>query len=172
MQVVLTTDRLDLAPLPPSTAAALLKSRHQGARELEVALPADWPQQDLLTILPRQVELPTNQAVWGIWLMIGRAECAVVGDVGFKGPPSSDGVVEIGYSVIPAYRRRGYATEAASALVDWACRQPGVMSIVAGCAEDNQASARTLARLGFGQTGRDQDELRWRLEPARRYSST
>lgn len=166
----LTTDRLLLVPLAPAMAAALLHSREQAARDLGFDLAPDWPAQDLFGILPRQTELTASQSVWGIWLMIGHAERAVIGDVGFQGPPSPDGVVEIGYSVVPAYRRRGYATEAAGTLVDWAYRQAQVTSIVAGCDENNQASIRTLARLGFRQTGRDEHELRWRLEPADRTS--
>jgi [ribosomal protein S5]-alanine N-acetyltransferase len=163
MKVQLTTDRLLLAPLAPATAAALLDSRERAARELGLDLEPDWPGQALFGILPRQTELPPSQSVWGIWLIIGRAERAVMGDVGFKGPPSRDGVVEIGYSVVPAYRRRGYATEAASALVEWARHQAPVTAIVAGCDENNQASIRTLVRVGFRETGRDGRELRWRL---------
>jgi RimJ/RimL family protein N-acetyltransferase len=36
----------------------------------------------------------------------------VVGDVGFHGPPGMEKVVEIGYSVVPAWRGRGVASRA------------------------------------------------------------
>ena len=48
-------------------------------------------------------------------------------------------------------------------LIAWAQQQPGVNAIAAACADDNQASIRTLQRLGFRQTGRSGRELRWRL---------
>ncbi len=160
---LLLTDRLSLAPLPPAIAAALLESRERAAAELGLALAPDWPQPDLFDLLAHQAEMAPSDAVWRIWLMQERAERLIIGDVGFHGPPSEEGVVEIGYSIAPAYRRRGYATEAAHAIVDWARRQHGVSAVVAGCAQDNEASIRTLRRLGFRETGRDQDELRWRL---------
>jgi RimJ/RimL family protein N-acetyltransferase len=91
---------------------------------------------------------------WGAWLLFHREE--VVGDAGFKGPPQ-DGEVELGYSIIPGQRRRGYATEAAQALVDWALAQPGVERVVAETEPENEASQRVLERAGM----RRLDERRW-----------
>ena len=36
----------------------------------------------------------------------------VVGDIGFHGPPGPERTVEIGYCVVPAWRRRGVASQA------------------------------------------------------------
>jgi ribosomal-protein-alanine N-acetyltransferase len=105
------------------------------------------------------------EVVWRIWLIIDREDGLVVGDVTFLGPPSEDGTVGIAYGVVPSHRRRGYATEAACALIGWASQQPGVSAIAAACADDNHASIRTLRRVGFSQTGRNDRELRWRLSP-------
>lgn len=163
---LLLTDRLSLAPLPPAVAATLLESRERAAVELRLALAPDWPQPDLFDLLAHQAEMAPSDAVWRIWLMQERAERLIIGDVGFHGPPSEEGVVEIGYSVAPSYRRRGYATEAARALVDWARRQDGVSAVVAGCDPNNEASMRTLRRSGFHQTGFEGNELRWRLTEA------
>ncbi len=160
---MLQTDRLSLVPLAPAAAALLLDSREEAATELGIELAADWPQPALLNILPRQAALAPSDVGWGIWLMQERAERLVIGDVGFHGPPSEEGVVEIGYSVVVPYRRRGYATEAARAMSAWARRQERVTTVVAGCAGDNEPSIRTLERLGFHQTGFDGTELRWRL---------
>jgi [ribosomal protein S5]-alanine N-acetyltransferase len=94
--------------------------------------------------------------------MVERETGSVVGDVGFIGPPDSSGLVEVGYSVIPGCRRRGYATEAARAIVEWALTERTVEIVVAGCAEDNAASIRTLERVGFRRTGHANGEIRWR----------
>lgn len=161
------TDRLSLVPLAPAAAALLLDSRERAAAELGAELAPDWPQPDLFDLLRHQAEMAPSDAVWRVWLMQEVTERLVIGDVGFHGPPSEEGAVEIGYSVAPAYRRRGYATEAARALIHWARRQERVSFMVAGCDEGNEASIRTLRRLGFRQTGRDGDELRWRLDPDR-----
>ena len=45
---------------------------------------------------------------------------------GFPGPPNSDGVAEIAYGIAPVYQGKGYATEVANALIDFASRDsPG-----------------------------------------------
>ena len=91
-------------------------------------------------------------APFGVWVIVERATGTVVGDIGFMGPPDDRATVEIGYSVVPDRRRRGYATEAARAMVGWALRRPDVNAVVAGCDEDNVASIRTLERTGFDRT--------------------
>lgn len=96
--------------------------------------------------------------------MIERETGTVVGDIGFVGPPDDGGSVEIGYSVISDRRRRGYAKEAAEAIVEWVLRQPNVRVVVAGCAKDNLPSIRTLVRTGFLQTGEADGQIRWRYE--------
>lgn len=159
----ISTGRLELRPLPAAAAAALRNDREQAAQEIGIQLAPDWPQPALLEILDRHAELAPEELVWGIWLIIDRREDIVIGDIGFHGPPSDAGVVEVGYSVVPDRRRRGYATEAATALVEWARQQRQVKSIVAGCDPDNRASIKTLERAGFRQTDSSGEELRWTL---------
>jgi ribosomal-protein-alanine N-acetyltransferase len=55
---------------------------------------------------------------------------SLVAGAGFLGPPV-DGVVEIGYSVVPATRGRGYATEIVQALVSYAFEHETVTEIIA-----------------------------------------
>lgn len=161
--LAITTGGLELRPLPAEAASALPGSREEVVGRLGVKLSSSWPQADLLDILPAHARRPPDQICWGIWVIIDRAEALVVGDAGFHGPPSEDGSVELGFSVVPRHRRRGHASAAAAALATWAADQPGVAAVVAGCDPQNEASARTLARAGFRQTGRDENELRWRL---------
>ena len=70
---------------------------------------------------------------------------------------------EIGYSVLPAFQRHGYASEAARALVAWGFTQPGIRRIVANCRADNAASIRVLEKAGLRLTGRDRDQLTWEI---------
>jgi ribosomal-protein-alanine N-acetyltransferase len=79
----------------------------------------------------------------------------------FFGPPN-DRTVEIGYSIVPEHRRRGYATEAARALIAWARGQAGVDTVLARCNDDNQPSIRTLERLGFARAGEAESQIHWR----------
>jgi ribosomal-protein-alanine N-acetyltransferase len=127
-------------------------------------LPDAWPQPDLLDVLPLQAATSPETECFGVWVMIKRNSRSVIGDIGFMGPPDEAGAIEVGYSVIPEWRRHGYATEAASAIVDWALSQPSVQLIVAGCSSDNAASVRTLERLGFQRTGEANSQIRWRYD--------
>jgi RimJ/RimL family protein N-acetyltransferase len=53
--------------------------------------------------------------------------------------------VEVGYAVEETMQRRGIATEAVRAIVEWA-RLPEVLGVIA---VDNVASVRVLERAGF-----------------------
>jgi [ribosomal protein S5]-alanine N-acetyltransferase len=164
MATRLTTGRLELRPLPAAAAEALLNDRAEASRMLGADVPPEWPQRDLLDLLPAQARASVDDERFGVWVMIDRETRSVVGDIGFLGPPDDARSVEVGYSVLPELRSRGYATEAARALVDWALQQPEVHVVVAGCEPGNLASIRTLERIGFERTGEAHGEIRWRLD--------
>jgi [ribosomal protein S5]-alanine N-acetyltransferase len=72
----------------------------------------------------------------------------VVGDIGFHGPPTPELAVEIGYSVVPAWRGRGVATRACALIVQQAWHD-GAFTVVAETDADNVASQAVLLRNGF-----------------------
>ena len=86
---------------------------------------------------------------WKIHLPDGR----VIGGAGFKGTPSADGDVEIGYGIDEQYRCRGYATEAVQAMTAWALAQPGVRRVLAQTEPGNAISQRVLQKCGFVPCG-------------------
>lgn len=61
---------------------------------------------------------------------------------------------ELGYWLAPAVWGRGYATEAARALLAFAFDRLALAQVRAGVFGDNAASARVLAKLGFRPAGR------------------
>jgi ribosomal-protein-alanine N-acetyltransferase len=164
----LETARLELRPLPAEAAAALQLDRENAAQLLGAKLPPDWPQEELVDLLPGQAALGPRDEPFGIWVLVERETGKVVGDAGFLGGPDADGLVEIGYSVVPAARRRGFATEAAGALVTWALRRRRVRAVLAVCEQDNTPSVRTLERLGFIRTSEHGGKIHWRLTRAGR----
>ena len=116
---------------------------------------------DVLDILPVQASADSEGERFGVWVIIERATASVVGDIGFLGPPA-DGVVEMGFSVVPERRRQGFASEAAAALVEWALREPGVEVVIARCDSGNDASIGVLQRAGFVRTAEDDGVISWR----------
>lgn len=61
---------------------------------------------------------------------------------------------EIGYIVAPVFWGRGFATEAASALIEAAWGNGDLYRVWATCHVDNNASARVLEKLGMRFEGR------------------
>jgi [ribosomal protein S5]-alanine N-acetyltransferase len=72
----------------------------------------------------------------------------VVGDIGFHGPPNPELAVEIGYSVVPAWRGCGVASRACALIVQQAWRD-GAATVVAETDVANVASQAVLLRNGF-----------------------
>ena len=84
--------------------------------------------------------------------VVERSSGAIVGGCGFKGPPDDDGMVEIAYGIDADYRGRGYAKEAAAALVELAL-DAGARVVRAHTRTDNEASARVLVSCGLASVG-------------------
>jgi RimJ/RimL family protein N-acetyltransferase len=61
--------------------------------------------------------------------------------------------VEIGYSVLPEFEGRGFATEVVRALVSRACSEPRVVRVIAHARPDNLGSIRVLERCGLSRVG-------------------
>ena len=99
--------------------------------------------------------------------VVDRESRSVVGNVGFKGPPDEQGMVEIAYGIVPDYEGRGYATEAAALLVRFASGHSEVRLIRAHTLPTNNPSTRVLMKCGFeymGEVVDPEDGLVWRWE--------
>jgi len=57
--------------------------------------------------------------------------------------------IDVGFAFLPAYWSKGYAFEAASAVVDFGKREFGIQRIVAIARPDNSGSIRVLEKLGL-----------------------
>jgi [ribosomal protein S5]-alanine N-acetyltransferase len=77
----------------------------------------------------------------------------MIGQCGFKGPPGTDGSVEIAYGVASEQESKGYATEAARALVAYAFSIEQVVLVRAHTLPASTASKRVLAKCGFQYIG-------------------
>ncbi|MEW6306337.1 MAG: GNAT family protein [Verrucomicrobiota bacterium] len=151
----LETAHLRLVPQSVEEARAMVAGMPPEARK-EVS--AEW--------LARLDATPAPD-VWTLgFVMVQRSDGVVAGSAGFKGPPTA-GMVEIAYGTEPDYRGKGYATEAARALVDFAF-ESGLVSVVrAHTLPDGEASKRVLAKCGFkfvGEVMDPEDGLVWRWQ--------
>jgi ribosomal-protein-alanine N-acetyltransferase len=159
---IFETKRLQLVPFTLELMKATLKGRETLGRALGVGVPSAWPGPDLADAIPgliARLEREAAEFAWD-WLIVHKAERIIVGDVGFMGGPR-DGVAEIGYSIVPAYRNQGYATEAALYLIHWALQQRDVLRVTAQCLNDNVGSIKVLEKIGMRQLASEGLMLRW-----------
>lgn len=113
--------------------------------------------EDVVRLRLTQLEMNPELGPWLLRALCLRDEGVAVGFIGFHAAPDERGLVEIGYEVLPAFRRRGYASEAATALIAWAGRR-GVRTVRASVRPQNTASLALLARHGFVLVGEQLDE--------------
>lgn len=115
-------------------------------------------------------------AAWVTGVIWDERQQVAVGRAGYHGPPDPSGMVEIGYAVDPAYRRRGYARAALEALLARAADEPEVRTVRVTISPDNVASLRLASQYGFTEVGEqwdDEDGLEIIYEvPADRYRPT
>lgn len=91
------------------------------------------------------------------WLAGNRADLVILDtetgarageiDLYYQEPPT--GQAMIGYSMLPAYRKRGFASRAAQLLALWAFAETGIARLIAGTLPTNAGSQRVLAKAGF-----------------------
>ncbi|MFE5402822.1 GNAT family N-acetyltransferase [Streptomyces sp. NPDC056580] len=109
-----------------------------------------------------QLAKDPSAAPWITRAAVSEPDGAVVGDAGFHGPPDEAGMVEVGYTVVPGYRRQGYARAMLRALLVRAATEPGVRTVRARIGSDNTASLAAIAGFGFtrvGEQGNERDGL-------------
>lgn len=168
MRAPIETARLRLECLGPALLRALLAHDYASASLLLGAhVPLETATLDPVFALrlSQLREAPAHEP-WLTRAMVHAADRVVVGVAGFHGPPGgagledyAPGAAEFGYTVLEPYRRRGYAFEAAAALVDWG-KAHGADRFVLSIGPENAASLRLAGKLGFERAGQWMHESR------------
>jgi ribosomal-protein-alanine N-acetyltransferase len=108
-------------------------------------------------ISPEWLERVKNSTAPDPWTCMFRIrlleERTEVGSCGFKGAPDKDGVVEIAYGIEEGFWNRGFATESANALKEYAMNVKEIKVVRAHTKQENIASERTLIKCGFLPVG-------------------
>ena len=159
----IASERLNLVWMSPTFTEAILDRRYEEAQRIIGAdFPAGWPDEDTRYWLGRRLKRMTDDPEEAPWLtraMLRRSDGAFIGNIGFHGKPNDLGQAELGYGVEPEYRRQGYASEAALALIDWARREHAVRRFVVSVSPTNGPSLAMAAKLGFERIGTQIDEI-------------
>jgi len=123
-----------------------------------------WPVRDReQTRVALEVKLGQGElAEPGQWLVLAaelRDTGTVIGEVLLKWASAADRQGELGFAFDDRHHGRGLAYEAAAAMLDLGFARLGLHRICAVCIDENQASARLLARLGMTLEGRFVDSV-------------
>jgi RimJ/RimL family protein N-acetyltransferase len=165
MSYVLATQRLALAPVAARDHAVLL---------------AHWTEPQVRRFLfdgmilsaadvARAIEDSARsfeEAGYGLWLIRERDGGGLAGTAGLR--PLEDLGLEVIYSLAPCVWGKGYATEAARAVVDYALGSMGLPEVLAEIDTGNRASAAVAERLGMVPFA----EVDGLLGPMTRYRTT
>src|SRR5262245_12510400 len=138
--LVVRTERLDLPLIPLELLDALIADDREAVSRLAgYSVPSDFPSTQtervdgkgelvgFLKFRRDQLRRDPERYPWSLRAIVRRVDQRMIGFVNFHGPPGVNDVaagdaVELGWSVFAPERRKGYATETALALMDWAMR--------------------------------------------------
>ena len=139
--------------------AALEGNEALGA-SLSASVQPTWPPEYLdapsLESVLRRMEEGQAPAVWWLYFVILRrtdAGRSLIGSAGYKGPPSDDGMVEVGYGIVRDQHRQGYASEAVRGLLARAFAAPEVTRVTAETYPELVGSIGVLRKCGFRLIG-------------------
>ena len=140
--------RVKLVPATVAHVDAELESAERLAAVIGASLPPDWPPEHHdRAALERTRDALGDPGSSGWWLHYFVSDGQLAGVGGFVGPPR-DGVVELGYSVVPSLQRRGIATAAVAELIERALGR-GAHTVTANTLPELEPSIGVLRKLGF-----------------------
>jgi ribosomal-protein-alanine N-acetyltransferase len=144
---LIQTDRLILRPFLPADSADAFEYLSDPATYIfEPGKPLTSPETAAL--------IAERSAGMDFLAVILKSESKLIGHLYFHQLEPAEGMTwELGYIFHPRYQKKGYASEAASALVDHAFAAFGTHRIMARCDPENTASWKMLERIGFVREG-------------------
>ena len=156
---------IELRPMTPAFIEAVLDDRRDAAAaELSIAIPDEFPSDGERSFLRMRLDQMRKDARWETWCPNAVVlDGTMIGHAGYHGPPGINSTqdadaVEYGYSIFPAWRGHGYATQAAVMLMDLAEERAGIRHFVLAVAPDNDPSLAIVRKLGFVRTGEQMDD--------------
>ena len=161
------TPRLILRTLSPSALAALVAGDRAAASQLAECDLSDFPDEErgIAEVRLKDLADDPDYLPWSLRAMALKPSLAFVGHFNFHTKPAADylkelapGAVELGYFVMPAWRRRGFAEEAALGMMGWAAKVYGIERFVVSISPDNAPSVAMARKLGFSKIGSHIDE--------------
>ena len=106
-----------------------------------------------------QVKVDPSLNKWFVRFIVLQESREVIGSTSFHGAPDSEGMIEIGLGIEPAFQGKGYAKESLQAMWRWAVGFPGVKTLRYTVSPDNLPSIAVINFFGFELKGQQIDEI-------------
>ena len=92
-----------------------------------------------------------------IVLAINKSTNEVIGSAGFHDFPNEDGMIEIGFGIVPEMQNQGFGKELLIGMWKMICKRPDVKVLRYTVSPDNAPSMHIIKKLGFTQVGEQMD---------------
>ncbi|OWK72999.1 hypothetical protein CBW16_12200 [Flavobacteriaceae bacterium JJC] len=166
LPLVIFSNRLILLPFTLEICEEILNGNFDITYSIGLKKGRNWPDSDILETLPRiianlsKVNSPTG---FESWMIVKKETNEIIGDIGFKGFDALHHSCDLGYGIIEAERRKGYAEEASKCLIDWVLNTDSSIDITASTHLGNTGSINLLQKLNFIEIKRDSVFRYWQL---------
>jgi ribosomal-protein-alanine N-acetyltransferase len=167
--MTLETENLKLLPCDTEILRAAIEGNEILAKKINVSILEDWSEFGIGVFqysLDKIIE-NNDEIGWWTYFPIHKKDNKLIGSGGYKGKPTPEGTVELGYEIAPNYRNQGLATEMTKALIENALKDKRVKNIIAHTLGHENPSTTVLQKCGFVKVNEliDPDEgLVWKWE--------
>ncbi len=171
MNKKIETKNLTLISCDKQTLECAIEGNTALSLHINVIVPENWTEfgERALKYSLDRLNSSDSEIEWWSYFPIHKVDNKLIGLCGYKGQPSENGQVEIGYEIMAEYRNKGFATEIAKALIENAFTFESVHSIQAHTLGQINASTKVLSNCGLQKIdeidGKDLGTLwKWELK--------
>ena len=164
---IIFCDRLILLPFTTEICEEILNKNFDKIEKIGLKKGKNWPDFEMLDTLPKIIQNLSKVASpsgFESWMIIKKTTNEIIGDIGFKGFDEQNNCCDIGYGIIEAERRNGYAEEASKHLINWVLNVNSSINITASTLNGNTASINLLHKLNFIAIKKDENYIYWKLQ--------
>ncbi len=154
-----TVDLIELSP--PALHALAAADLEEANRHTPVHLSDYFISEHMISVWRRRSAQITDNPADAAWITRAVVDVdleAAVGRAGFHGPADATGMIELGYEIDPAFRRKGYARASLEWLLAQATAEPAIRVVRATISPANLASRALVWQYGFVDVGTQMDE--------------
>lgn len=167
--MIIETTSLRLIPCDIEILESAIQGNEILEQKLNVSVQKNWTEfgvEALRFSLDRLAE-SEEEKNWWTYFPIHKPDNKLIGSGGYKGKPTADGTVELGYEIAVDYRNRGLATEMTKGKIQNAFGDERVKTIIAHTLGQSNASTGVLLKCGFEKVQEindPEDGMIWRWE--------